>query len=168
MTLSMYQAAVPPFVNMLTNLSTILGKAAAHAEARKIDPAVLLNTRLFPDMLPFTTQIQIAADAAKFGAGRLAGVEMPKFPDTETTIPELQERIAKTIAFLKSLKPEQVDGSEDKQITFKGGSREMSFKGQAYLLGFAQPNFYFHVTTAYAILRHCGIEIGKRDYLGPI
>jgi hypothetical protein len=162
----MYQASVPRFVNILSNLSAILDKAQAHVEARKIDPAALTSFRLFPDMLPMTRQVQIACDAAKGAVARLAGVEVPKHEDTEQTFAELKARIAKTIEFVQSIKPEQIDRSEDKDITLKLGGKEIAFKGMQFLLGNALPNFYFHVTTTYNILRHNGVEIGKRDYLG--
>jgi hypothetical protein len=168
MTITMYQASIPQFQKMLTNLSGILVKAAAYTEARKIDPAVLLSTRLFPDMLPLVRQVQIAADFAKGAGARLAGIDVPSFPDTETTFVELQARLEKTQAFLSSLKPEQFDGSEDRHIVIKGHAMEFSFKGSDYLTGFAIPNFYFHFTTAYAILRMSGLEIGKMDFVGPI
>lgn len=166
MKISMYLASAPRFANTLGNLSAILDKAQAHAEAKKIDPAALIACRLFPDMFPFSRQVQSASDTAKGAVARLAGVEIPKFEDTEQTFPELKARIAKTIDFIKSIRPEQIDGSEDKEIVLKLGSREVRFTGIQYLLGHAQPNFYFHVTTAYNILRHCGVEIGKRDYIG--
>ena len=166
MPLSMYQASIPAFRQSLTALSAILGKTAAHAAARKIDPNALLGARLYPDMFTFIRQVQVAADFAKSTAARLAGVELPKFPDNETSFEELQERIGKTVKFLDSLKPGQIDGSEEKTITFPVGGQPMTFKGQHYLVGFALPNFYFHVTAAYAILRHNGVEIGKRDFLG--
>ena len=166
MTLSMYQASAPRFVNTLNNLSLILDKAQVHAEARKIEPAALIAYRLYPDMFPMTRQVQIACDAAKGAVARLAGVEVPKHEDTEQTFAELKARIAKTIAFIKSIKPGQIDGSEDREIALKIGGQDMKFKGTQYLLGFAYPNFYFHVTTAYNILRHNGVEIGKRDYIG--
>ncbi len=166
MSLSMYQASVPVFLRYLSNLSAILDKAAKFAEARKIDPSILVNARLAPDMFPLSRQIQIATDAAKGCSARLAGVEVPSFADTESTFPELQERIAKTVAFLKSLNAAQIDGSEQKQIHLKAGTRELDFKGQDYLLFFALPNLFFHITTAYDILRHNGLEIGKIDYLG--
>jgi len=166
MTLSMHQASAPRFVNMLNNLSVILAKAEAHAEAKKIDPAVLLSSRLYPDMFPLTRQIQIACDNAKGPVARLAGLEVPKHEDNEQTIAELQARIAKTVAFVQSVKPAQIDGSEDKKIVLKLGPEEVTFNGLQYLLGFALPNFYFHVVTAYNILRHNGVEIGKRDYIG--
>ena len=166
MNISMYQASAPRFVNILTNLSAILDKAQAHAEARKIDPVVLTSYRLFPDMLPMTRQVQIACDAAKGAVARLAGVDIPKHEDTEQTFAELKARIAKTIEFVRSIKPAQLDGTDDKDITLKLGGKDTTFKGMQYLLGHALPNFYFHVTTTYNILRHNGIEIGKRDYLG--
>ena len=166
MSLSMYQASVPAFLRMLANLQALLDKASAHAAARKIEPAVLLNTRLYPDMFPLVRQIQLSADFAKGAGARLAGVEVPKYPDSESSFEELKARIVKTIDFLRSLKPAQIDGSEGRVITLQIGGESRTFKGQAYLIDFALPNFYFHVTTAYAILRHCGVEIGKRDYLG--
>lgn len=166
MALSMYQASIPVLKQMLTSLAAILGKAAAHAEARKIDPGVLINARLFPDMFPLSRQIQIAADQAKGCAARLAGVEIPKFEDKETSFAELQARLSKTIAFLDSFKPEQIDGSEERDIVVQVHDTRLEFKGGEYLIGWVLPNFYFHVTTAYNILRHNGIEIGKKDYLG--
>jgi hypothetical protein len=166
MTLSMYQASVPSFVHFLNNLSAIIDKAEAHCAEKKIDPSILINFRLRPDMLPFARQIQIATDGVKGCPSRLAGAEVPSFPDTETTFAELKARIAKTIAHVKSFTPSQIDGSEDKDITLKFGPNEFKFKGQDYLTNFVLPNFYFHLTTAYAILRHCGVEIGKRDFLG--
>ena len=166
MTISMYQASAPRFANALKNLSAILDKAQAHAEAKKIEPAVLLQSRLYPDMFPLLRQIQIASDSAKGPVARLAGVEVPKYEDTEETIADLKARLAKTIDFVSSFKPAQIDGSEDKDITLKFGTTEMPFKGMQYLLGFSLPHFYFHVTTAYNILRHNGVEIGKMDYIG--
>jgi len=166
MSLSMYQASIPVFIRMLGNLSVILDKAAAHAEAKKLDPAVLIKDRLAPDMLPFSFQVQTATDAAKGCAARLAGIEAPSFADTETTFPEMKERIAKTIAFLQSVNAAQIDGSEERNITLKMRAGELQFQGQGYLLHFALPNFYFHLTTAYAILRHNGVELGKADFLG--
>jgi hypothetical protein len=152
---------------MLTNLSAILDKAVHYAAQRKIEPSVLLGTRLFPDMFPLLRQVQLAADFAKGTAARLAGAEVPKFPDTETSFEDLKARIAKTIDFVKSFKPGQIDGSEEREITIPIGGQPHSFKGQAYLLHQAMPNFYFHTTATYAILRHCGVEVGKRDFLGP-
>jgi len=166
MTISMYQASAPRLANMLRNLDAILAKAQAHATAKKIDPAVLLAARLFPDMLPLVKQVQIATDHAKGCVARLAGVEVPKFEDTEQTFEELQARIARIIAFVESFSPAQIDGSEERDIALKAGGKELSFKGLPYLLGYAMPNFYFHLVTAYNILRHNGVEIGKRDYIG--
>jgi len=164
MSLSMYQACVPVFVQRLSALAKILDKAAAHAEARKIDPAALLNARLFPDMFPLVRQVQLATDFAKGCAGRLAGVELPRYADEEKSFGELKQRIEKTLAFLKGLSAAQIDGTEEKEITFPIAGTPTTFKGQQYLLHSAMPNFYFHVTTAYAILRHNGVEIGKRDF----
>ncbi|PAU55288.1 hypothetical protein BZL41_21220 [Pseudomonas sp. PIC25] len=166
MSLSMYQASIPVFQRMLGNLAQILDKAVAYAEAKKIDPNVLINARLAPDMLPLARQVQIATDTAKGCAARLAGVENPSYPDTETTFAELQARLDKTQSFLKSVTAEQIDGSEGKPITLTFPSIELKFDGQNYLLAFALPNFMFHVTTAYAILRHNGLDIGKMDFLG--
>ncbi|XQE65120.1 DUF1993 domain-containing protein [Pseudomonas sp. P3C3] len=168
MSLSLYQASVPVFVRMFGNLSAILDKAAAYAEARKIDPAVLLNARLAPDMHPLTRQIQIASDAAKGCAARLAGVEVPSFADSESTFAELQARIAKTLAFINGLTPAQIDSGEGREVVLKVPGAELKFKGEDYLLHFVLPNFYFHITTAYAILRHNGLDIGKMDYLGRV
>ena len=166
MSLSMYQASVPAFLQMLNSLSAILEKAEAHALSRKIEPSVMLNTRLTPDMFPLVRQVQLVTDFAKGAAGRLAGVELPKYDDTETSFAELKARIAKTADFLHSLKPAQIDGSETREITIPIGGQPYKFTGQNYLIKFALPNFYFHHTTAYAILRQCGVDIGKRDYLG--
>ena len=166
MNISMYQASAPRFVNILKNLSAILDKAQSHVEVKKIEPAALTAYRLFPDMLPMTRQVQIACDTAKGAVARLAGVDIPKHEDTEQTIPDLKARIAKTIDFIGTFKPAQIDGSEDKNIHIKLGPREVDWNGMQYLLGFALPNFYFHVTAAYAILRHNGVDIGKRDYIG--
>jgi hypothetical protein len=162
----MYQASIPAFVRMLGNLSAILDKAAAHAEAKKIDPAVFINARLAPDMFPLSRQVQIATDMVKGCAARLAGIEVPRYEDNETTFAELQARIDKTKAFIQSVNASQIDGSEERQITLKFGSRELSFLGQAYLLDFVLPNFHFHLSMTYAILRHNGVEIGKKDYIG--
>jgi len=166
MTISMYQASAPRFANMLKNLSAILEKAQAHAEAKKIDPDVLLESRLYPDMLPLVRQVQIASDNAKGAVARLAGVEVPKYEDTEETIADLRARLARTVDFVESIKPAQIDGSEANDIHLKLGPREVTWKGMQYLLGFALPNFYFHVVTAYDILRHNGVEVGKRDFIG--
>ncbi|MCK9382080.1 MAG: DUF1993 domain-containing protein [Sulfuritalea sp.] len=166
MTISMYDASVPCFARMLHNLDAILDKAQAHAVAKKIDPAVLLAARLFPDMLPLVKQIQIATDHAKGAVARLAGVEVPKFDDTEQSFEQLRARLSKTIAFVNSFSAAQIDGSEEREIALKVGGQDMTFKGMPYLLGYAIPNFYFHLVTAYNILRHNGLEIGKRDYIG--
>lgn len=168
MPLSMYQASVPVFVRGLESLATILNKAAAHAEARKIDPAVFVNARLAPDMFALARQVQIASDVAKGCVARLAGAEVPSYPDTETTFPDLAARVAKTIAFVKGFTAAQIDGSEERTVTLKMRGEERSFRGQAYLLNLALPNFYFHVTTTYDILRHNGVDLGKSDYLGTL
>ena len=166
MTISLYQASVPVFQRSLTQLKAILGKAAAHAEAKKIDESVFINSRLYPDMLAMGRQVQIAADFAKGPTARLAGVELPKYEDNEKTFAELIARIDKTLAFIGTFKPEQIDGQEERDITIPVGGNPMSFKGQAYLIHFGLPNFYFHMGMAYAILRHNGVEIGKGDFLG--
>ena len=167
MTISLYKISVPIFVQFLTSLSAVLDKAAAFAEAKKVDPSVLLNTRIAPDMFPLARQVRAATDHAINGAGRLAGAELPTFSNTEATIPELKDRIAKTIDFLKSLKPAQIDGTEGKEIkiTFPSGATR-EFTGQSLLLNNSLPNFYFHCTTAYDILRQCGVDLGKRDFMG--
>ena len=162
----MYQASVPTFARMLNNLAAILEKAAAHAEGKKIDPIALINFRLFPDMLAFSRQIQIAADSAKGGVARLAGSEPPKYDDNEASIPDLIARLRKTVAYLETFKPEQIDGSEDKTVSWKTQTSTRTMQGLPYLLNHVTPNVYFHVTTAYSILRHCGVEIGKQDFLG--
>lgn len=168
MSLSMYSISIPVFVRALTNLSAVLDKAVAHAEAKKIDPAVLLNARLYPDMFPLTRQVQIASDFAKGSAARLAGQEPPKWEDKETTFDELKGRINKTLDFLKGFAPSQIDGSEEREITITMRSGPATFKGLPYLLHMQIPNFYFHVTTAYDILRHNGVELGKRDFIGAL
>ena len=166
MTISMYQASAPRFANTLKNLSTILDKAQAHADAKKIDTKVYTAARLYPDMFPMARQVQSACDTAKGAVARLAGVDIPAHEDTEQTFEELKARIAKTIAFINTVKPAQIDGSEEREVVLKMRSGEVKFKGMQYLLGHALPNFYFHVTTAYDILRHNGVEVGKRDYIG--
>ncbi len=168
MPLSMYQASVPVFLQGLKNLAAILDKAAGQAAERKIDPAVLLNDRLAPDMFPLVRQVQIASDHAKGAPARLAGIDVPKFEDVEKSFDDLQQRLARVTEFVKSISPAQIDGSEEREITLPIGGQSMAFMGQAYLLHFALPNFYFHLTTAYAILRHKGIVIGKRDFIGAI
>lgn len=166
MTISMYSASVPTFQHMLRNLSHILDKGAADAEARKYDPAVIMSYRLAPDMLPFTRQILIACDAAKNGVARISGVEAPKFEDNEASFPELKARIQKTLDYLATVKPESMDGTEDKDITFPvGRDKTRTMTAEAYLKHWALPNFFFHITTAYAILRHNGVQLGKSDYL---
>jgi hypothetical protein len=162
----MYQASAPRFVNILRNLSAILDKAEAHCTAKKIDPSALTTYRFYPDMFPFTRQVQIACDSAKGAVARLAGVDIPKHEDTEQTFGELKARIAKTIDFIESVSAGKIDGSEEKEVVLQMRSGERRFKGMQYLLGHAYPNFYFHVTTAYNILRHNGVEIGKADFIG--
>jgi hypothetical protein len=165
MTISMSSASLPIFKAMLGNLSHILDKGEAHAEARKFDPSVLTQYRLAPDMLPFTRQVLIACDAAKNGVARISGVEAPKYDDTESTFPQLKARIQKTLDYLASVAADKLDGTEDKDITFPVGGQTRTLKGEAYLKQVALPNFFFHVTMAYAILRHNGVELGKADYL---
>lgn len=166
MNISMYQASVPVFARMLRNLAAILAKAEAHATERKIDPAVLLGCRLSPDMFPLVKQVQIASDGAKGGAARLAGVEVPSYPDEEKTFAELVERCNKTVKFLEGLDEKAFAGAEDRQVSWQTRSATKSMVGLAYLLNHVTPNFYFHVTTAYDILRHNGVPLGKRDFLG--
>jgi len=166
MNISMYQASAPRFVNILKNLSAILDKAQAYADTRKVDPTVLTSSRLYPDMFTLARQVQTACDTAKGAVARLAGIEIPKYEDTEQTLAELKARIAKTIDFIGTVKAAQIEGSEDKSIVLKIRGQDVNYTGMQYLLGFAHPNFYFHVTTAYDILRHNGVEIGKRDYIG--
>jgi len=162
MPITMHSATVPVFVRLLDNLLVWLDKAEAHAAAKKFDPAVLLAARLAPDMLPFKTQVQIACDSAKFCVARLAGVDAPSFDDSEASIAELRERVGKTVAFMRSVS----DGSEEKDVVIPRRDGSMTMKGEAYLKHYATPNFYFHVTTAYALLRHNGVELGKMDFLG--
>jgi hypothetical protein len=164
--LTMYAASIPAFTRVLTNLKGVLAKAAVHAESRKIDPLVLTGARLYPDMFPLTRQIQIASDTAKNSAARLAGVEAPKFEDAERSFPELQQRLDKTLQYLESFGREQIDGSEERSVKLPAPSGEMSFRGEDYLLTFALPNLFFHAATAYNILRHNGVELGKMDFLG--
>jgi hypothetical protein len=166
MTISMYQASAPRLINSMRNLSSILDKTQTYIDTKKIDPAALLQFRLFPDMLNLTRQIQIATDTAKGVVARLAGVDIPAYEDNETSVAELQARIAKTIAFIEGFTPAQIDGTEDKAIVTKRGDKETHYTGMQFLLGHAIPNVYFHVSIAFAILRHNGVEIGKRDYLG--
>lgn len=166
MSLSMHSISIPVFTRQLTNLSTILGIAAANAEARKIEQSVLLGSRLAPDMFPLSRQVQIACDTAKAGAALLAGVEAPSHADDETSFAELQARIAKTLEFVQGISAAQLDGSEERTVTLKRRDKETHFQGQAFLLDHVLPNLYFHITTTYAILRHNGVELGKRDFLG--
>ena len=166
MSLSVYEVTFPPMIRFFENLSKILDKAVQQARERDLPLSELLEARLAPDMHPFPRQIQIASDVAKMATARLAGLEPPSFPDTETTFPELQARIARTIDYMKSVAPEKFEGAEDRSITLKFPSGEMTFPGRVFVNMFVLPNFYFHVATAYDLLRHKGIEIGKRDFLG--
>ena len=169
MSISMYQASAPVFIRMLSNLAAILDKAQAHADAKKFDSANYLGARLAPDMLPFSKQVQIACDAAKGAMARLAGVEIPKHADTEASIAELKARIATVIDYVRSFKPEQINGTEGKEIVLKLGPKQdfiLNFTGITFLQGFALGNLYFHITTAYALLRHMGVDLGKQDFLG--
>ena len=165
--MSFYDASVPAFLQILGALSGILTKAEAHCEAKKIQPEVLLGSRLYPDMLPLSKQVQLVCDHASRGCARLTHSEVPSTPDTETTFGELKQRLAKTIDYVKSFKPAQFDGAETKDVTFPAGpNRSITLKGQQFLSGFSFPNLYFHAVTAHGILRHNGVEIGKRDFLG--
>lgn len=167
MSISMYAASIPVFRQMLKSLNEILNKAETHATEKKIDPNALLQARLFPDMFPLARQVQIASDFAKGVTARLAGVDVPAYEDTEQSFADLRARIAKTLTFIDSITPAQVDGSEEREVTIQAGTpREKKFAGQTYLLHYGLPQFFFHVTAAYSILRHNGVEIGKRDYIG--
>jgi uncharacterized protein len=166
MTISMYKTSIPVFIRSLNNLANILEKGATFAETQKIDPSVLINNRLSPDMFPLSKQVQIASDIANIGAAQLARIEAPKFEDNETTFPQLINRIHQTISHLNTFKPEQIDGSEERAIILQMHGSTLSFQGMPFLLYFVLPNLYFHVTTAYDILRHCGVELGKKDFLG--
>ncbi|HUI60367.1 MAG TPA: DUF1993 domain-containing protein [Steroidobacteraceae bacterium] len=168
MKISVYALSVDVFTSTLGNLSAILEKGAAHAAARKFDPAVLVGSRLAPDMFPLSRQVQIACDLAKNSVARLAGQEPPRFEDNEKTIDELRSRIARTVDYIKSIPASAVDGSEDRDIKVPAGERTLEFKGLAFLQRWAIPNLFFHVTTAYNILRHNGVDIGKRDFLGAV
>src|SRR5437868_2671441 len=161
MTISMYEASFPVFFHTLGNLKSLLEKGIANAEARKFDPTVLANCRLAADMFPLTRQVQIACDVAKGAAARLSGTEPPKFEDNEKTLPELIARVDKTLDYLKTFKPAQIDGSEDRKIVVKIPNRELNFTGLVFLRQWAMPNFFFHVTTTYALLRHNGVDVGK-------
>ncbi len=166
MTISIYQTLIPTAIHNLQNLSAILKKAETHAETKKIDQSVFLNSRLFPDMFPLVRQVQIACDTAKAGAARLAEIEIPSHVDNEESFSDLQERIKKTIDFLKTIKANQLDGKEELKISYHQHGRDRNFIGLPYLLNYTLPNIFFHITAAYAILRHNGVEIGKKDYLG--
>jgi hypothetical protein len=166
MTFSMYDASVPVFKQILGSLSALIDKAEAHAEAKKIDPQVLLNVRLYPDMFPFVRQVQVASDFAKGCAARLAGVEVPRYEDTEHTFAELKARIAKVIAFIESLSQDDIAASAQRDISTSSGANAKHFKGQVYLVHYAMPHFFFHATTAYDLLRHNGVEVGKKDFVG--
>jgi hypothetical protein len=168
MALSLFDVSIPVFIRGLSNLSAIIDKAAAHAEAKKLDPTVLPQARLFPDMFPLARQVQVTCDTAKGGAARLAGIEIPKHEDTETTLPELKQRLAKTLDFIKGVKASQLEGAETRAIEIKTPHRTFNFTGLSYLNQFVLPNFYFHESIAYAILRHSGVEVGKGDYLGEM
>jgi hypothetical protein len=168
MSLDMYAASVPVFQRQLKALGNVLNKAVPHAAARKIPEGVLLQTRLFPDMFPLVRQVQIAADFAKNATALLAGVTPPKIDDNEASLADCRARVDRTLAYVAEFKRDQIDGSEGREITLKLGGNSMTFKGEAYLLHFAMPNFYFHCTTAYAILRHVGLEVGKRDFIGTL
>ena len=166
MSITMHSASAPIFIAMLDNMSAWLEKAEAHAATKKFEPVVLLVARLAPDMLPLTNQVQIACDTAKFLIARLAGVDAPKFDDSEASLADLRQRIAATIEFVRSVPADKIDGSEDKDVTLPRRTGPIVMKGEAYLKHFALPNFFFHATTTYALLRHNGVEIGKMDFLG--
>ena len=168
MTISMHSASVPVFIRMFANMTAWLDKAEAHAQAKKFEPSVYLTARLAPDMLPFTRQIQIASDGAKFAVARLAGVEGPKFEDNEASFADLRERIAKTVAFIESVPADKIDGTEYNDIALPRRDGTLIIKGEAALKHFVLPNFYFHLTTTYALLRHNGVEVGKSDFLGAL
>ena len=168
MTISMHSASVPVFARALGQMNQWLDKAEAHAAAKKFDPAVYLSARLAPDMLPFTKQIQIACDAAKFGVARLAGVEAPKFEDNEASLADLRERIRKTVEFINSLPADALDGTDAKDVVLPRRDGPITLKGEFFLKAYALPNFFFHVTTTYALLRHNGVDVGKSDFLGPL
>jgi hypothetical protein len=168
MPLSIYQASVPVFLRTLTNLKNILAKGAAHAQGRKIDEAAFMQARLFPDMFPFTSQVHIATDMARGGAARLAGSEPPKFEDTEKTFAELIDRVDRTIAYIKTLPESQFDGAETRTITRPVRGQPHAFSGLGYLQQFILPNLYFHTATAYALLRHNGVDVGKADFIGSL
>jgi hypothetical protein len=166
MSITMHSASAPIFITMLKNLSVWLDKAETHAQVKKFEPGVYLGTRLALDMLPFTNQVQIACDTAKYAMARLGGVDAPKFDDTEASLADLRERVSATIEFIKSVPAEKIEGSEDKDVTIPRRTGPITMKGEPYLKHYVLPNFFFHVTTAYALLRHNGVDLGKMDYLG--
>jgi hypothetical protein len=166
MSVSMYKVSVPIFIQFLNALSGVLDKAQAHIDAKKLDVSFFMGMRIYPDMHNFTRQVRASTDHAVNACARIAGVELPVFENNETTIADLKQRVEKAVAFLRTIRPEQLDGAEDKEIVIKFASGERRFTGQTMLLNFSLPNFYFHTTTAYDILRHCGVEIGKRDFMG--
>lgn len=166
--MSFYDATVPAFLQILNSLSGLLTKAEAHCEAKKIQPDVLFNARLFPDMLPLSKQVQLVCDFAAKGCARLTHSDVPAVPDTEKTFAELKARLARTIEYVKTFKPEQFEGGDTKDVTFPVGPNSMTLKGQQFLNGFAFPNFYFHAATTHGILRHNGVEVGKRDFVGGV
>ena len=168
MSISLYDVSIPALERGLNSLAEIIAKAAAHAEAKKIEPAALLHARLFPDMFHFTRQVQIVCDTAKGAAGRLAGKEVPKHEDTEASFADLQARVAKTLEFVRSVKPADLANAESREIVLKFPSNTLTFTGLTYLTSFVLPNFYFHISMAYALLRHNGLDVAKRDYLGAI
>jgi uncharacterized protein len=168
MSFSIYQASVPVFLQTLGSLSTILAKAAAHAEAKKIEPSVFCQTRLYPDMLPFSRQVSMTCDFAKFGTARLAGQEAPKFSDDERDFAELQARVARTLDYVRSVPQADIEAGADRTVSLKIAGTLQEFKGSVYLMHFALPNLFFHATTAYAILRENGVELGKRDFIGAV
>lgn len=166
MSFSMYEASVPVFTQILNSLAAIIDKAETHANEKNIDPAALLQARLYPDMFPFARQVQVATDFAKGCSARLAGVEVPSYEDTEKSFAELRERIARTLAFINDLPRDAIEASDQRDIVTGSGAKVREFKGQDYLVHYAMPHFYFHATTAYALLRHNGVEIGKKDFIG--
>ena len=168
MSIAVYDASVPAFVQVLEALIGLVDKAEAHAQAKKIEPSVLLGARLYPDMFPLVRQLQLSTDFAKGASARLAGVDVPSYQDTEASFADIRQRLKRTIEFVQSLPKDKFAGGETRDVTVRIAGQPATFKGQTYLLHFALPNFYFHATTAYAILRHCGIELGKRDFIGKV
>lgn len=166
MSFSMYEASVPVFNQILNSLAAIIDKAETHANTKNIDPAALLQARLYPDMFPFVRQVQVATDFAKSCSARLAGVEVPRYEETENSFAELRERITRTLAFINSLPKDAIEASAQRDIVSGSGAKIREFKGQDYLVHYAMPHFYFHCSTAYGLLRHNGVEIGKKDFVG--